>query len=105
MVQSSSGRVTVGTAYLVDNELHFITHLLGPRPDATKFILHNDHDLTSSKPCVALLSANELANRSADTDVSPAKTQTKYCKICLILTTIHTPLTYDDEIAFHMKSK
>lgn len=67
------------------------------------YLLHNDHDMTSSKPCVALLSANELGSRSPENDANVHAA--KYCKICLILTTVHTSLISEDEIAYHMKSK
>jgi len=69
-------------------------------------LLHNDHDLGSSIPYIALLSARQPVNHSPDDDDdTPLFQSPTYCKSCIILTRHKAPLWSADEVTYHMKAK
>jgi len=69
-------------------------------------LLHNDHDLGSSIPYIALLSARQPVNHGPDDDGDTALFQSPtYCKSCIILTRHKAQLWSADEVTYHMKAK
>lgn len=73
--------------------------------NSSSLILQNDHDLSASKQCFAVLSADELVKFEERQTTAIPFVQPKRCALCWQKSRANELLRSDDEVTYHMKAK